>query len=302
MLDLSDRPLVETEWLAEHLDDPDLRIVDARWRGDGSSDKLYRAGHIPGAVHLDWHKDLNHTVGGVTDILVGPEAFARIMSRSGIGDGTPVVTYADTDHSGATRLWWALHYYGHENVAVLNGSITKWQAEKRTLSTVSPSPPQAAFTPRPTPSWLATAGEIQGVIEDPATEVDLVDTRPPEQYSGTAVWTPWGSQYLPAGQDWTHAEGRPIRGGRIPGARHLHSVDNLDPANNYVYLKPDELRARAESAGLHPEQRVITYCGVGISGSLGLFSLYVAGFRDLALYDASWSEWGIDPELPVESD
>ena len=93
-----------------------------------------------------------------------------------------------------------------------------------------------------------------------------------------------------------------MRGGRIPGARHLHSVDNLDPEDNFVYLAPDQLRARAEAVGLEPEQRVITYCGVGISGSLGLFAVYLAGFRNLALYDASWSEWGTDPNRPVERD
>lgn len=300
MLDLRERPLVSTAWLAERLDDPQLRIVDARWRGEGSSERLYRAGHIPGAVHLDWHRDLSHTVDGVSDILLGPEEFAQVMGQAGIGDASRVVAYADTDHSGAARLWWALRYYGHQQAAVLDGGMTKWVAEGRPLTGEPVTPAPATFTPRPQPAWLATADEIASSLADPGSNVRLVDTRPPEQYAGMAVWTPGGSLYLPPGRDWTHVQGRPMRGGHIPGARLLHSVDNLDPQDNYVYLAPASLRARAEAAGLDLEQRVITYCGVGISGSLGLFALYLAGFRNLALYDASWSEWGTDPERPVE--
>jgi thiosulfate/3-mercaptopyruvate sulfurtransferase len=300
VLDLRDRPLVSAAWLADHLDYPELRIVDARWRGEGTSDQLYRVGHIPGAIHLDWHQHLSHTVNGVTDILLGPEAFAGAMSLAGIGDDARVVAYADTDHSGAARLWWALRYYGHEQVAVLDGGFTRWAAEGRPLSGLPANPPPAVFTPRPQPAWLATADEIARALADPESNVRLADTRPPEQYAGSAVWTPLGSLYLPPGRDWTHVDGRPMRGGHIPGAHHLHSVDNLDPENSYVYLSTEQLRARAEAAGLEPDQRVITYCGVGISGSLGLFALYLAGFRNLALYDASWSEWGTDPQRPVE--
>jgi thiosulfate/3-mercaptopyruvate sulfurtransferase len=222
------------------------------------------------------------------------------MGQAGIGDNSRVVAYADTDHSGAARLWWALRYYGHDQVAILDGGITKWQAEGRPLVGEPTVIETTTFTPCPRASWLATADEIAQALADPESEVRLVDTRPPEQYAGTAVWTPLGSLYLPPGRDWIHVEGRPMRGGRIPSARHLHSVDNLDPAANFVYLPPAKLRARAEAAGLVPDQRVITYCGVGISGSLGLFALYLAGFRNLALYDASWSEWGTDPGLPVE--
>lgn len=302
MLDLRERPLVSTDWLAEHLDDPGLRVVDARWRGEGSSDQLYRAGHIPGAIHLDWHQHLSQTVDGVTDILLGPEAFARVMGQAGIGDESRVVAYAETDHSGAARLWWALRYYGHEQAAVLDGGLTRWAAEGRPLSRDPVVPAPATFTPRRRPAWLATAEEIAGSLADPGGNICLVDSRPPEQYAGSAVWTSLGSLYLPPGRDWVHVDGRPMRGGRIPGARHLHSVDNLDPENNYVYLPPEQLRARAEAAGLDPSQRVITYCGVGISGSLALFALYLAGFRDLALYDASWSEWGTDPQRPIERD
>jgi thiosulfate/3-mercaptopyruvate sulfurtransferase len=123
-VDLRNRPLVETGWLAGHLDDPNIRIIDARWRGEGNSRELFRAGHIPGAIHLDWHQDLSETVDGVGDILLGPGAFAQIMCRAGIANDTPVVAYADTDHSGAARLWWALRYYGHEQAAVLNGGLT----------------------------------------------------------------------------------------------------------------------------------------------------------------------------------
>ena len=299
--------LVETDWLEAHLDEAQpevglhtrLRIVDARWRGDDSSRQLYQAGHLPGAVPLDWHLDLNETRQGVRDLLLAPERFAQVMAQAGIGDETLVVAYADTDHSGAARLWWALRYYGHENVAVLNGGFTKWVAEGRPLTTMTPQVPAARFTPRPQPGWLATKDEILAALSNPAPGLRLLDTRPLEQYLGQAVWTPQGSRYLPEGEAWVDVGGRRLRGGHIPGAANLPSSGNFDP-EDWTLLGPSALRARAESAGLSPEQRVIAYCGVGISASMGIFALHLAGYSHLALYDASWEEWGHDPELPIE--
>ena len=122
MLDFFADPLVEPSWVAAHLADSDVRVVDARWRGDGTGRELYRQGHLPGAVHLDWQRDLSWTDGrGVGYLLLPPEPFATVMEAAGIGDRTCVVAYAETDHSGAARLWWALRFYGHEQVAVLNG-------------------------------------------------------------------------------------------------------------------------------------------------------------------------------------
>lgn len=302
MFDFVNHPLVETEWLAAHLAEPKLRVIDARWRGDESSRDLYQAGHIPGAVHLDWQLDFGYTREGVRDLLLPPDRFAEVMAAAGIGHDTVVVAYAEMDYSGAARLWWALRYYGHEQVVVLNGGLTKWLAEKRPLSTDTPRPTPAVFTPRPQPQWLTTAAEIEQVCGSLQPDTRLVDTRPREQYLGRAVWTPRGSLYLPPGQTTVEIGARrPMRAGHIPGAVHLHASANLDPAA-WTYLTPEALRARAKSAGLQPEQRVITYCGVGISASLGLFSLYLAGYRHLALYDASWEEWGTDPTLPVEID
>lgn len=299
MLDLVAHPLVETDWLADHLADPDLRIVDARWRGDGSSRRLYSIGHIPGAVPLDWHLDLSYDAGAVRDLLLPPERFATVMRAAGIGDGMAVVAYADTDHAGAARLWWALRYYGHKQVAVLNGGFTKWLAERRPVTTEPPNPAPQVFTPRPWPDLLATGAVVAAAVGEPG--VRLVDTRPPEQYAGRAVWTPAGSHYLPAGQDWVEIDGRPIRGGRVPGAVSLPSTGNLDPLD-WRFLPAEALLNRAAAAGLRPEQRVITYCGVGISAALGLLALHLAGYRRVSLYDASWAEWGIDPARPVERD
>lgn len=299
MIDLSNRPLVETDWLASHLDDTDLRIVDARWRGDDSSPRLYLDGHIPGAVHLDWHLHLSHTVGRVRDLILPPDRFADVMAASGIGDDTPVVVYAETDHSGAARLWWALCYYGHDQVAVLNGGITKWMAEGRSVSIDVPKPPRAHFTPRPNSHLLATVDEIQAALDDPSRNTCLIDTRPPEQYAGQAVWTPDGSLYLPDGQDWVDVDGRRMRAGHIPGAVNLHASGNLDPTD-WTYLSSQALRQQALNMDVRPEGRVIAYCGVGVSASLGLFALHLAGYSNLALYDASWEEWGTDPERPVE--
>jgi thiosulfate/3-mercaptopyruvate sulfurtransferase len=305
----TDQPLVSTEWLAARLGDPGLRIVDARWRGDPPeapgvipSRALFAAGHIPGAVPLDWHYDLNHTAGGLRDLLLPPGDFATVMAAAGIGDDTAVVAYAETDHSGAARLWWALRYYGHDRVAVLDGGLTKWLAEGRPIETgaARAAPAGVVFTPRPRPEWLATADEIQRSLAAEPGAVAVVDTRPAEQYGGRAVWTPTGSQFAAPGAGTVDIGARvPMRTGHIPGAVHLHATPNLDP-ETWTYLSPEELRARHLAAGVRPEQRVITYCGVGISASLGLFSLYLAGYRNVALYDASWEEWGTDPARPVE--
>ena len=290
--------LVDTGWLAEHLTDPGLRIVDARWRGDETSRVLYRQGHIPGAVHLDWHFDLNTTIDGVRDLLIPPQAFQDVMQAAGIGDETAVVAYAETDYSGAARLWWALRYYGHATVAVLDGGLTKWIAEGHPLSTDLPQPIPATFTPRPQPHLLATSDEILSILDSPTARAVILDARPQEQFTGQAVWTPGGSLYLPPGKAWVDVGGRRLRGGRIPNAVSLPSTGNFDP-QSWTLLKPDILRDRAQSAGVEPGQRIILYCGVGISASMGLFALHLAGFPNLALYDASWEEWGHDPRLPV---
>ena len=301
MIDFSAHPLVETAWLAAHLEDGDLRIVDARWRGDGTSRELYQRGHLPGAVHLDWHTDLSWTnERGVRNLLLPPESFAAVMKAVGIGDQTRVVAYAETDHSGAARLWWALRFYGHEQVAVLNGGWTRWVAEKRPVSTERPHPVPTLFSPRPQPRWLATAAEIEHALSESNSMVCLVDTRPPEQYAGRAIWTPEGSRWFPPGQDWLSlTDGRVMRGGHIPGALHLHASTTLNTVD-WTFRDKAALRELARTRGIDPAYRVITYCGVGISASLALFALHLAGYRHLALYDASWEEWGTDPTRPIE--
>jgi thiosulfate/3-mercaptopyruvate sulfurtransferase len=301
MLDFVAHPLVEPSWVAAHLDDNDLRVVDARWRGDGTGRELYRQGHLPGAVHLDWQRDLSWTdERGVGYLLLPPTPFAAVMEAVGIGDQTHVVAYAETDHSGAARLWWALRYYGHEQVAVLNGGWTRWVAEGWPISTEGARPAPTRFRPRPHPQLRAQAREIEQALHEADSRVRLVDTRPREQYAGQAIWTPHGSLFLPPGQSWIAlADGRMMRGGHIPGAVHLHASRLLSPLD-WTYLPRESLRALARAVGLEPEQRVITYCGSGISASLGLFALHLTGYRDIALYDASWEEWGTDPAFPVE--
>jgi len=299
-MDFEAHPLVETAWLEAHLLDDDLCLVDARWRGDGTSRALYQRGHLPGAVHLDWHQDLSWTdEHGVRDLLFTSKPFAAVMEAVGIGDQTRVVAYAETDHAGAARLWWALRFYGHEQVAVLNGGWTKWVAEGRPVSTERVHPVATRFSPRPQLHWLATAAEIEYALSEPGGMTRLLDARPPEQYAGQAIWTPQGSRWFPTGQNWLElADGRLMRGGHIPGALHLQAVRMLDPAD-WTYRSSESLRELARAIGLEPAQQIITYCGVGISASLALFALYLAGYRHLALYDASWEEWGTDPTRPV---
>jgi thiosulfate/3-mercaptopyruvate sulfurtransferase len=286
--------LVETQWLAEHLDDQDVAIVDMRWRGDGSGRSLYERAHVPGAVYVDWASDIVDPDSPVAFMLAPPDRFGRVMEGFGIGDHTTVVAYADEMGSGPFRLWWACRVYGHDNVHILDGGFDKWMQEGRPLSTEEAITRSATWTPRPTRRFMATADDVQ--YADGRPDVVVLDSRPPEQFRGEAVWFETGP--IPAGPDGVARTPRgDIRAGRIPGAANLPAAELYRP--DLTIKGPDEIRAAAAAAGLTPGCSAIAYCGVGVSATALLFALNLAGFEDAALYDASWEEWGRDPHRPV---
>jgi len=286
--------LVATEWLAAHLDDEDVATVDMRWRGDGSGRALYEAGHVPGAVYLDWSTDIVDPDAPVAFMLAPPELFARAMEERGIGEHSALVAYADEMGSGPFRLWWASRVYGHDNVHVLDGGFEKWTGEGRPVSTELPRPRHATWTPRATRRYAATTDDV--AYADTRSDVVILDSRPPEQFLGEAVWFETGP--IPAGPDGIATTLRgDIRAGRIPGAASLPATELY--RDDLTLKSPEEIRAAAAAAGLTPGCSAIAYCGVGMSATALLFALHLAGFEDAALYDASWEEWGRDPERQV---
>jgi thiosulfate/3-mercaptopyruvate sulfurtransferase len=280
-----DWPLVETDWLAAHLEDPAIRIVDVRgtirpvdapkpWYGSKRDD--YLAGHIPGAVYLDWLTDMLDGTAEVQMTVAKPDAFADLLGRLGIGDAHTVIAYDHNAHI-APRLWWVLNYYGHPAVKVLNGGFPKWAAEGRPVTTALPAHPPATFTARVHPEWRAGAKEIMEALGDPT--VDLVDCRSPREYRGEV--------------------GRGNRKGRIPGAVNV-PANSLVEGEYKTFKGPEALRALYEQAGLSPDRRVITYCNAGVSASVGLMALKMAGFPDATNFAGSWYEWEDDLENPIQ--
>lgn len=283
--------LATTEWLAAHLDDPSVRVVDMRYyvrlTSGGSfravsGRKAYRQGHIPGAVFVDFASDLADPEDDVPLNILPPRSFEALMGRLGIGGDSTVVVYDDSGGTWAARLWWALRYYGHDAAKVLNGGLTKWAAEGRPLETrtPTPTPPAATFRARPRPALRATCDEVRQAIG--RADVRIVDALPQPFYTGDARLYP------------TH------RAGHIPTARNLPAPANLDPATQTL-LTAEELARLWRKVGLETDQRVITYCGAGAYAAFDLFVLYVLGYERVSLYDASWMEWGANPELPVET-
>jgi thiosulfate/3-mercaptopyruvate sulfurtransferase len=281
--------LVETEWLAAHLGDVDLRIFDSAVHLIPNPDIGYTAkpgredferGHIPGAQFIDLQADLSAPHPTLRFMLPSAEALAAAMGRFGVGERSRVILYSTTTPQWASRVWWVLRNYGFDNAAVLNGGFQKWQREGRPVETGPARPkPAATFAVHRDRRLMVDKDAVLGAIGDAA--VCTLNALSREQHTGTG-----GTVYG--------------RVGRIAKSVNLPAAALLDPQTG-AYLPADQLRAKFSAVGAFDKQRVITYCGGGIAASSDALILTMLGHPDVRLYDASMSEWSNDPTLPMET-
>ena len=274
-------PLISTSELADSLSDPGWRVADCRFElGNPEAGRAaWRAGHIPGAVHVDLERDLSAPVTPATGRhpLPSPAAFASTLGRVGIGNETRVVCYDAGSGAFAARLWWMLRWVGHEAVAVLDGGFAAWTAEGRPVSADNPPARAAAtFVPRPRPGMVL---DVDGLLRALADGETLVDVRGAERFRGDV---------------------EPIDAvaGHVPGAVNLPYADNLGPDGRFRAAGEIAALWRAQT-GAAPGRAPICMCGSGVTACHGLLALEAAGIHGGRLYGGSWSEWIRDPARPV---
>ncbi|HKY50611.1 MAG TPA: sulfurtransferase [Candidatus Limnocylindria bacterium] len=267
-----------TEQTAAKLSDPNVRIVDCRFSFEADADDDYLSGHLPGAVHCDWSKDLSAPPpdsGHPRWMLLGADDFAKAMSRLGIGNDTMVLGYDAEGGHHAARLWLALRRYGHDKMAVMEGGIQKWTSEGRPLETGEVKVAPARFVPRPRDGVIATKEEVLGAVRtgDPW----LLDVRRVTEFTGE--------------------EKRAARGGHIPGAVNILWKDAL--RDDWTLKDADELEEMYANAGFGAETSAVTYCQAGVRAAFTHLVLNALGHDDVRTYDGSWEEWGNEPDLPI---
>lgn len=269
--------LASTEWLAIHLSDPSVCVIDARYPPNKA---FFEAGHIPRAVYVNIMDDLADPNAPIPLLILPQEAFEQLMGRLGISNDRTVVVYDAHGGLWGARLWWALRYYGHDAVKMLDGGLVKWMREERPLEAGAVTPAMTTFKAHVRPALIATAEDVKAAIQGP--NVHIIDALPEEYYTGTA--------YLIK----TH------RTGHIPTAHNLAAP--LFVNHRGELFPPSCIAQRVQKLGLRPNQQIITYCGAGYYGAFDLFVLYLLGYDQVGLYDGSWIEWGANPELPVETE
>ncbi len=284
---MSENLLVTTEWLAAHLHDAKLRVVDIRGHVLPANQPMphyfnhrddYTKVHIPGAVFVDWVHEITDPADPRHAQIASPERYAAVMSRLGIDAETCVVAYDDAGGMFAARLWWSLNYYGHSSVVVLDGGWNQWAAEGRPTTAEVPEIAPAQFIPRPNPDIFRSGTQVLTHIDG---SQQLIDVRTPEEFAGKAS--------------------RAKRGGHIPGAVNLPRALLLHADG--TLLSPEALRRRFASAGIGEQSSdVVFYCNGGVSASFGLLAYRAAGLAGGSVYDGSWKDWGNDETKPIQKD
>lgn len=271
--------LVSTDWVAQHLNDPNVRIIES-----DEDVLLYEQGHVPGAVMIDWQLDLNDKVR--RDYLQKAE-FEALLSSKGIGNDTTVVFYGDKNNWWACYAFWVFQLFGHDNARIMNGGRKKWIDEGRELSKAKPSYEPTTYVAKQRADYRIRVFRDQ-VLNHVQMQAPLIDVRSPKEYSGELL----------------HMEAYPqegaLRGGHIPGARNVPWARAVN--EDGTFKSAEELRAIYEGeAGLSPDKSVVAYCRIGERSSHTWFVLtYLLGYPNVRNYDGSWTEWGNLVGAPIE--
>jgi thiosulfate/3-mercaptopyruvate sulfurtransferase len=273
--------LIDTETLARHLTDPAFAILDCRFKIEDVTwgEREYSTRHIPGAVHVDLERDLSGEKTGANGRHPLPDAalLADTLGRQGIDGSVQVVAYDQDAGMYASRLWWMLRWLGHDAVAVLDGGFAKWTAENRATASGRETRQPRRFTGEPRAAMTATIDDVAAIGTRAGWR--LVDARAPERYRG-------------------ETETIDRKAGHIPGAVNHFFKWNVNDTG--TFRSPEDLRERLrKTVGDIPPQRVVCYCGSGVTACHNLLALEHAGLNGARLYPGSWSEWSSDPSRPI---
>jgi len=270
--------LVSTEWVAQRLDDPNVKLVEV-----DVDTEAYNEGHAPGAIAWNWSTDLQDKV---TRDILSKEQISELLSASGISNDDLIILFGDNNNWFAAHAYWQLKIYGHENVKLMDGGRKKWLAENRPLTNDVPTPVRTNYVAKdPDLSLRIHAGQILNKLNQAG--VGLVDVRSPQEYSGELLAPPGLSETAQ-------------RAGHIPGAANIPWAQAVN--EDGTFKSADELRALYAGKGITPDKELVTYCRIGERSSHSWFVLHeLLGYPDVKNYDGSWTEWGSMVGVPINN-